>query len=172
MSPLKDLGSFLAHAVVLEDEAATRYRELADAMSVHNNPEVEALFRKMAEYSDMHRAEAVGHAEQHAGGLPDLKPWEFRWPGDESPESGRLESVHYLMTPYHALELALAAEQGAHAFYSGVAEQTGNADIRTLAREFSAEEKQHVEALEKWIAQYPEPPDNWDDDLDPPVPID
>lgn len=172
MSPLKDLGSFLAHAVVLEDEAATRYRELADAMAVHNNREVEELFAKMAGYSEMHRAEAVAHAEQHAGGLPDLKPWEFEWPGDESPESGRLESSHYLMTPFHALELALEAEEGAFAFYSSIANQTHDRAIRELAEEFSAEEKQHAEALKKWIAQYPEPPENWDDDLDPPVPID
>jgi rubrerythrin len=172
MSPLKHLGSFLAHAVVLEDEAATRYQELADAMAVHNNTQVEALFRKMAGYSEMHRAEAVAHAEKHAGGLPDLKPWEFEWPGDESPESGRLESSHYLMTPFHALQLALEAEQGAFAFYSSIASQTHDRAIRELAQEFSAEEKQHVEALEKWINQFPEPPENWDDDLDPPVSVD
>ena len=172
MSPLTDLGSFLAHAVVLEDEAATRYRELADAMAVHNNPDVEALFRKMAEYSDMHRAEAIEHAEKHAGGLPDLKPWEFEWPGDESPESGRLESAHYLMTPFHALGLALEAEEGAFEFYSHIAGTTENAAIGQLAEEFSAEEKQHVEALKKWINQFPEPQENWDDDLDPPVPVD
>ncbi|QOC22481.1 ferritin family protein [Wenzhouxiangella sp. AB-CW3] len=172
MKPTSHLGCFLAHAVVLEDEAATRYRELADAMAVHNNPEVEALFRKMAEYSDMHRAEAVSHAEQHANGLPDLKPWEFEWPGNESPESGRLESAHYMMTPYHALELALQAEQGAFAFYDDMARRSELDAVRALAREFAEEEAGHVRALEKWLAEFPEPPENWADDLDPPVDID
>jgi len=172
MSPLDHLGCFLAHAVVLEDEAATRYRELADAMAVHNNIAVEALFRQMAGYSDLHRAEAVAHADKHAGGLPDLKPWEFQWPDDESPESGRLESAHYMMTPRHALALALQAEQGAFAFYHSIAEQAADAAIGRLAAAFSDEESQHVKALERWIEQYPEPPDNWDEDLDPPVQVD
>lgn len=172
MSPLDHLGCFLAHAVVLEDEAATRYRELADAMAVHNNPETEALFRKMAGYSDMHRAEAIAHAEKHANGLPDLKPWEFEWPNDESPESGRLESAHYMMTPYHALELALEAEQGAFAFYDAIATDSNEAAIRELAREFADEEASHARALKKWLAEFPKPPENWDQDLDPPVDID
>lgn len=172
MSPHDDLGTFLAHAVVLEDEAATRYDELADAMEVHNNPEVEKLFRQMAKYSRLHRSEAIEHARNHAGGLPDLKPWEFEWPGDESPESGRLESSHYLMTPYHALELALAAEHSARDFYASVAASAKDSGIRELAEEFTAEESEHAEAIGKWLEQYPEPPEGWDEDLDPPVQVD
>ncbi|MFW5927272.1 MAG: ferritin-like domain-containing protein [Wenzhouxiangella sp.] len=172
MKPHEDLGCFLAHAVVLEDEAATRYAELADVMTTHHNGEVAALFTKMAGYSRMHRKEAVRHAEDHAGGLPDLKPWEFEWPDDESPESARLESSHYLMTPYHALELALEAERQAHRFYDRVANSAASERIRALAREFAAEEAGHAAALEKWIGQYPEPPEAWDEDLDPPVQLD
>lgn len=172
MKPGNDLGTFLAHAVVLEDEAATRYDELADAMAVHNNREVEQLFRQMAHYSRLHLAEATEHANAHAGGLPDIKPWEFQWPGNESPESGRLESSHYLMTPHHALKLALEAEQSARDFYASVANDTNDTAIRKLAEEFTAEESEHAQAIEAWIQQYPEPPEGWDEDLDPPVMVD
>jgi rubrerythrin len=172
VSPLDDLGAFLVHAVVLEDEAATRYDELADTMEVHHNDEVAALFRQMAGYSRLHLQEASEHAARHAGGLPDLKPWEFEWPGAESPESGQADASHYLMTPHHALKLALAAEESAHEFYAGVAGRASSAAIRELAAEFAAEEAGHAEALRKWLARYPAPPPAWDEDLDPPAAVD
>ena len=171
MKPHQQLGSFLAHAVVLEDEAAERYDELADVMDTHNNDEVAELFRKMAGYSRLHRAEATEHAGRHAGGLPPLKAWEFHWPGRESPESAAMELSHYLMTPHHALKLALAAEIQARDFYAGVAEATDDPAIAALAREFAEEEGEHAEALEAWIARYPEPEPGWDEDLDPPAQV-
>ena len=172
MNLTRDLDVFLAHAVVLEDEAAQRYDELAEAMEVHHNPEVAGLFRKMAGYSRLHLAEAVQRAEEEAGGLPDLKPWEFAWPGDESPESGRMESSHYLMTPHHALKLALAAERSARDFYAGVAERAADPTLEELAREFAAEEDEHARALEQWLERYPAPPEGWDEDPDPPAAVD
>jgi rubrerythrin len=172
VSPLEDLGTFLVHAVVLEDEAATRYDELADTLEVHHNHEVAALFRQMAEYSRLHLQDATEHAMQHAGGLPDLKPWEFEWPGAESPESGQVESSHYLMTPHHALQLALAAELKARDFYASVASHARSAQICRLAAEFAAEEAEHAAALERWLARYPKPPRAWDEDLDPPAAVD
>lgn len=172
MSPWDDLATFLVHAVVLEDEAASRYDELADTMEVHHNDEVATLFRQMAGYSRLHLQEATKHAAGHAGGLPDLKPWEFEWPGAESPESGQVGASHYLMTPHHALKLALAAEESAHAFYAGVAGRASSTAIRELAAEFAAEEAGHAEAIRKWLARYPEPARGWDEDLDPPAAVD
>ena len=168
---MDDVAFFLAHAVTLEDEAADRYDELADALEVHNNPEVVALFRKMAHFSRLHRAEATERADQE-GGLPRLKPWEYQWPDAESPESGAIEDSHYLMTPTHALRLAYQAEIGAHRFYAACARDTANPELRALAEEFAAEEAEHAAELEQWIARYPEPEAGWDDDLDPPVSVD
>jgi rubrerythrin len=172
VSPFDDLGTFLLHAMVLEDEAAARYNELADAMEVHHNREVEVLFRQMAELSRLHLNEATEHASLHAGGRPQMKPWEYDWPGQESPESGRLESSHYLMTPQQVLDLALEAELSAHDFYDSVARQASDESIRVLAAEFAAEEAEHVEVLRRWLALYPEPPRAWDEDLDPPTSVD
>lgn len=172
MSPLDDLGVFLVHAVVLEDEAATRYDALADTMEVHHNDEVAALFRQMASYSRLHLDEAMQHAAKQSGGLPDLKPWDFNWPGAESPESGEVESTHYMMTPHHALKLALAAERSAHSFYADIAANARSEHIRELAAEFAAEEAEHAEALEEWLQRYPTPPRAWDEDLDPPAAVD
>ncbi|WP_440997034.1 ferritin-like domain-containing protein [Arhodomonas sp. SL1] len=168
---MESVAFFLAHAVTLEEDAADRYDELADALEVHNNPDVVDLFRKMAHYSRLHLAEARERAEAE-GGLPKLKPWEYEWPGDESPESGAIEASHYLMTPAHALRLAHEAETRAHRFYAACAAGTENPSLRELAEAFAEEEAGHARELEGWMALYPEPPADWDEDPDPPVSVD
>ena len=168
---MKTLEVFLAHAVTVEDEAAQRYDELADVMDVHHNDEVAALFRRMAGYSRRHLAEATERAES-AGGLPDLKPWEYEWGTGESPESGPIGDSHYLMTPHHALQLAMKAERGARDFYAGIAAHAEDPNIRAAAEEFAEEEAEHVAELKRWLERYPEPKPGWDEDLDPPVSVD
>lgn len=171
MKPETDMGCFLAHAVVLEDEAAERYEELADAMAAHRNRETEALFRRMAHHCHQHRDEAIERARTHSGGLPDLKPWEFCWPDAESPESGDMGSTHYMMTPHHALGMALAAEVRAQRFYHQVAEDSDDTAITALAADFAAEEAEHVRAIERWLERTPAPPEGWHEDPDPPADI-
>ncbi len=175
MSPEVHAGAsvalFLAHAITLEDEAAERYDELADVMAVHHN-EVEALFRRMAGYSRLHRDEAQARAAAEALALPPLRPWEFAWPAPESPESAALEHTHYLMDAHQALSLALAAERQAQAFYRQVAETTADSGVRALATEFAEEEAEHARLLEAWLAQHPPSSASPGDDLDPPVAID
>ncbi len=169
---MNELSLFLTHAVALEDESAERYEDLADNMEMHHNPEVAELFRKMAHYSRLHRQEAVGLAERETGGLLDLNPWEFQWQGRESPESGDIDATHYLMTPYHALSLALDAERRARDFYADVAARTTNERVRELAHGFAGEEAEHATILEQWLQRYPPPEPGWDEDPDPPTAAD
>ncbi|WP_404378946.1 ferritin family protein [Caenispirillum salinarum] len=162
---------FLAHALQLEQEAAVRFDELADMLEVHNNHKgVVELFRKMAHFSRLHLAEA----KERAVGVdvPAMKPWEFKWPGDEAPESGEITDAHYLMTPHHALKLALASETQGFDFYRGLADNSADQDVRAMAREFADEEAEHVATLKEWLDRYPEPDSAWDEDMDPPVSVD
>ena len=168
---MDDLRLFLSHAVALEGDAAERYNELNRALDVHNNPEVAELFRRMEHYSNLHLAEATERAEQ-AGGVIRIKPWEFQWQDSDSPETAAFENSHYMMTAHHALKLALQAERNAFAFYDGVRKATQNPQVRTLAAEFAEEESGHAAELEQWLQHYPAPADDWDEDPDPPVPVD
>ena len=165
---MDSVARFLAHAVFLEEAAADQYDELADALEVHNNPAVVELFRRMAHYSRLHLSEVLERAMEE-GELPTLKPWEYQWPGSNSPEAADQEAAHYLMTPYHALQMAHAAEVKAFRFYDDCARSTSNPEVRRLSSTFASEEKEHVEEIETWMADYPLPPEGWDDDLDPPV---
>jgi hypothetical protein len=90
------LAEFLAHSVELESEAQDRYGELADAMEGHHNREVAAFFRRMAEEAEHHLMEVTELAGDMV--LPQLKAWDYDWPGTEPPETADYESVHYRMS--------------------------------------------------------------------------
>jgi len=164
--PIETIPELLAHAFVMETEATDRYQDLADQMEVHHNEEVAALFRKLVEIEGRHVAQVEEMSAELE--LPDLAPWEFRWPEEDSPDGPDIHDVHYLMTPYQAIELALAGERRAAAFYHGVADSAAPGEVRELAARLAAEEDEHVELLEEWLERYAEPEAGWDEDPDPP----
>ncbi len=157
----------LARAYTIEREAEYRYADLADQMEVHNNLELAKLFRKMAAVEAKHAEHIKDRAEGQV--LPHLSPLAGHWPGAEAPENIGPEDMHYLMTPHHALKLALAGEQQAAAFFEEMAKIAADAPTRALAEELAAEEREHVRMAEEQLARYPEPEEGWDDDPDPPM---
>jgi rubrerythrin len=168
VKPPKTLDEFMAQALAFEREAAQRYTEFADAMETHNNLEVAKLFRTMAEYETKHAKQimaAMGWAKAPA--LPA-----GGWPSFEGPETVPFDEVHYLMQPWHALQLALAAEQRAEAFFGELARTTDSVSVRAAALELQAEEREHVELVKAWIAKMPAPDRDWAHDPDPPRYID
>jgi len=136
-------------------------------MEMHNNSELEQMFRKLAFHEGQH-AEDIRKQMVDAN-VPELRLGEFRWTGPESPEAVDLGEIHYMMTPWHALQLALKAEQQAFAFFDEFRRTTGDPDIKRLADEFAEEEEEHVAMVLKELEKYPEPDENWDEDPDPPV---
>jgi len=169
-SPAFSMAELLAHALVIELEAVQSYKDLTTQMEQCGNAEVARLFSKMAELE-------AGHAQKirdQAGEieLPDLAPWEYRWPGVEPPENIDLAGVHYLMTPHLALTLALENEMDAMAFFEAVARDCADERVRSLAIEFAEDERQHVAWMQDWLDKYPEPEADWDYDPDPPAAID
>ncbi|KAF0137330.1 MAG: rubrerythrin [Rhodospirillaceae bacterium] len=165
------IADFLAHAIALEADAALCYDELAAAMDVHNNRAVTALFQQMASYARHHLAEVEAIARNYD--VPRLKSWEFDWKGrDTSPEQAAMEEAHYLMTPYQALQMALAAEEQAFAYYDGVRTRTNDPVLQNLATQLATEEAEHVRLVRAWLDRSPPPAADWDHDPDPPVSID
>lgn len=154
------LPEFLAHAIALEHEAAERYLELADMMEAHRNDPVSALFRDMVDYSRLHHASIVERARGIE--LPRLRSWQYRW--SQPPEAGGDEAFDYLLEPYNALRYARENEVRAMEYYSQVGMSTSDAEVRRLASEFAAEETEHVQALDDWLARTPRPAAPWRDD--------
>ncbi len=162
---IASIEDLLAHARDMEAEAAQRYDELADQMEVHNNHEVARLFRKLAEIEAKHIAavEAMGDGLE----LPEFKPWEYAW-DNESPEAPEVDSVHYLMTPYHAIAVALQFEKKAVEFFDNVIANSVDPKLIETAEHLAEDERGHVKLLEEWLARFPEPEPGWDEDPDPP----
>ena len=163
---ITDLDTFLAYSVALEEEAAERHDELADMMAVHNNPEVEATFRKLAGYSRLHAREIRDHAR--GSDLPRIAPWDFGWETAEGPETTDIGEASYLMTPARALRIAMGNEQRAHDFYRAISRESPDPDVRALAAEFADEEQEHLALLQQWLAKLPEGSDEAAFDPDPP----
>ncbi len=160
------LEDFMRQAYALEREAVERYTEFADSMETHNNLEVAAMFRTMAGYESKHAQQIM--AEMGWTEPPEPPAGGFGWTGFEAPETVPIDEVHYLMRPWHALQLAIAAEQRAEAFFGALANATTNESVRKAALEMQAEEHEHVELVRAWLAKVPEPEADWDADPDPP----
>ena len=164
--PALTLEQFMAQALAMEREAADRYTEFADMMETANNPEVAALFRTMAGYEVKHAEQIM--AEMGWTEAPPPPPIPFGAPGAESPEAMPLDEAHYLMQPWHALQLALTAEKRAQAFFALLARMATTEPVRRAALELQAEEAGHVALVQQWLEKVPKPDQDWAVDPDPP----
>ena len=161
---IHSVGELLAHARVMETEAYECYQDLAEQMDLHNNKEVADLFRRIAEEEKKH----IEKVEERAGDveLPHIAPWEFK---AFETEDLILHAGDMHMTPYHALALALRAEERSYAFFTQVVEMSKDEQVLALARELQEEELLHVTQIKERLAKEPKPDEGWDEDPDPPV---
>ena len=164
---ISSLADLFAIAYEIEIEAVERYKLLADQMEAHNNAELVAMFRDLARAEGLHAEEirrlagdidVVAHAAKLGA-----------WKTGESPEEADLNAAHYLMTPWHALQMALAGEERALAFYQQIVDTAEDSSIKAMAAEFVNEETEHVELCQRLLRRHKEPPDSWSHDFDPAV---
>ena len=164
---ISNLNDLLAVAYQIEIDAVERYNVLADQMETHNNPELVKVFRDLARAEGIHGEEirrlagdfdVVNHARQIA-----------RFRRAESPEEAALDSAHYLMTPWHALQLSLAGEKRALAYFGRVVEAATDPKVKAMAEELMEEETEHVNLVNRLLLRYPRPDDSWAEDPDPPA---
>ncbi len=159
-------AEFMAHAYAMEAEAAERYAEFADSMEVHNNREVAELFRKLSRIEQRHADQIM---EQMGWKQSPATSADVRWEGAEGPETADPTELHYLMQPYHALQIALHNERRARDFFAHLAKATKDKGVRAGALEMQEEEAEHVRLIEEWLKRTPKPDANWQADPDPPV---
>jgi len=162
-----NLNDLLAVAYQIEIDAVERYNLLADQMETHNNPELVKVFRDLARAEGIHGEEirrlagdfdVVAHARQIA-----------KIERSESPEEAELGSAHYLMTPWHALQLSLAGEKRALAYFTSIVETAEDPKVKDMAAELVEEETEHVNLVHRLLRRYPQPSESWAEDLDPPA---
>lgn len=166
---VSSLADLLAVAYQIEADAVDRYDLLAGQMETHNNPELTAVFRDLARAEAIHRDEI----QRLAGDFDVIAHARMaKWARGESPEQADLGSAHYMMTPWHALDMALAGEKRALAFFKAIAETATDPHITKMAEEFAEEETEHVNLVHRLMNKYHLPPHAWSEDLDLPIPQD
>ncbi|MFO1102904.1 MAG: ferritin family protein [Methylocystis sp.] len=149
---MESVEEFLAYAIRLEQDAAERFGQLADAMESSGNREVGKLFRQLADYSRLHLDDARARAGFRK--MPVKAPTDFVWPDIESPETAAIWAADPFLGRGQALEIALDAERAGLEYYKQVFETTQDPEIKTLAKEFVQEERAHVAELQRWIAAH------------------
>lgn len=160
------LADFMAQALQMELDAAQRYNEFADMMEIHNNVEVAQWFRKMAAIEGKHATQIM--KEMGWTQAPQSFPGALQLEGFEAPETAAVDEVHYLMQPWHVLQLALANEERAERFFAQLARLATVDSVRKAALELQQEEREHVELVKAWMLKVPQPQPDWDQDPDPP----
>jgi rubrerythrin len=158
-------ADFMAQAYSMELDATERYAQFAEQLDTHNNREVADMFRKLSKIEALHARRIL--EEMGWPSLPAL-PAAFAWEEGAAPETAPLDAIHYLMQPYHALQLALAGERRAQAHFEGIAAGKAPKKLRAAAAEMAEEEREHVRLIEAWLARVPQPSADWDHDPDPP----
>jgi rubrerythrin len=164
---ITNLADLFAVAYRIEADAVERYELLADQMETHNNPELVAVFRDLCRAEKIHRDEIqrlAGDIDvvKHARQMPC-------WGRGDSPEEVDLGAAHYMMTPWHALQMALEGEKRALDFFTSVVETAKDPRVKRLAEEFAEEEAEHVNLVHRLLRRYPQPAASWSSDPDAPI---
>ena len=166
--PNAGYAEFMARAYVMEMDASERYADFADQMEVHNNPEVADLFRKLSHIEGLHAQRIL---EEMGWTQPPRALLSWRWDEEpEPPETAPVTELHYLMQPWHALEIGLRNERRALKFFERLVKSASMpAAVKKVAKEMADEEREHVRLIEQWMKRVPKPEPGWDRDPDPPV---
>jgi rubrerythrin len=158
-------AELMVRAYYMELDAESRYEMLADQMDVHNNTAVAEMFRKLARIEAKHAQSIL--AQMRWKKAPAL-PAAYAWDGFEAPETVAADEPHYLMQPWHALQLALRCEKRAQHYFERIVASKPPARVLAAAREMADEEREHVRLICEWLKKVPQPDPDWDRDPDPP----
>jgi rubrerythrin len=139
--PIATPEEFYAHALVIEREAAERYAEFAEWFEMRSAP-LARLCGRLAVLEREHfeeLAESCARLE-----LPEIAAGDYRWLERDSPETTAREFFYRVADSRQLLEIALAAEVRAHAFFVQVARTAPDRAVRELAAVMAAEENEHI----------------------------
>ena len=153
MKLIESAPELYAHAIAMEREAAERYSEFAERMDDEGREALARVFAQLARAE----AEHLETLERRTAGiaLPEIAAGQYRWLDNGAPETAARELVYRLMTPRHALAIALHAERRAQAFFEHVFWTASDPALRALAKEMAAEEREHVAFVSRLLEDTP-----------------
>lgn len=149
LAPVHSLQELFAIAYALEEEARTRYSELAKKMREHDALDTAAVFDRLAEEERGHRDQVTQWSRQWTGMVPKSSDVQWELPDTFDDEAAGELAGSRLATPYRALSMAVRNEERAFAFWTYVAAQADDAAIHQAAEAMAREELEHVALLRR-----------------------
>jgi rubrerythrin len=138
-------------AILIEEEAKERYEELAAQMRLHHTPEAASFFFFMVGNEAKHGEQLAARRSELFADEPRTVTRAMLW-DVEAPE---YDEVRASMTRRQALEVALRAEEKAHAFFDAALPYVRNAEAKKLFEELREEEVEHQQMLRAELAKLP-----------------
>jgi len=136
-------------AIMIEEEAAERYEDLAAQMDVHHTPQAADFFRFMVKNETKHGEELSDRRKKLFGDAPRNVDSSMIWEV-EAPE---YEKVRVFMTAQEALNVALQSEEKAYRFFEGAVKHVTDKEVLDLFEELKQEEIEHQDLVKKELAK-------------------
>jgi rubrerythrin len=144
--PVTSTEQLMAIALMLEQEASSRYTELSVRMRLQKEESLAELFAFLSRIEARH----VAHLQSRAQTLIGTAAPAATATGWEVPESFDEEAARSAsLTPYNALAIAVRNEERAFALYSYIAAHAANDALRLLAEDLAKEELDHAGLLRR-----------------------
>ena len=139
-------------AILIEEEAAERYEELAEQMEAHHTMDAGEFFRTMIGNEKKHGAELAKRRSELFGDAEVQVDRSLLW----EVEAPAYDSVQMFMTAGQALGVALDAEKKAFQFFSDALAHIENAEVKQLFEELRDEEVVHQDLVLKELQKLPD----------------
>jgi rubrerythrin len=145
---VESIEELMALAAAMEDEAATRYAEIAERMRHEGDPALADVFDRLSA-GERHHLESVHDWSRRTNGK-GVDPATIRWNASETFDDEGSATAHpRLFNAYRALSMAVRNEERAFAFWSYVAAHAKTDDVRQAAETMAHEELGHVAILRR-----------------------
>jgi rubrerythrin len=139
-------------AILVEEEAEERYRELADNLEFHNTKEAARFFRFMVTCEAKHGEELSAKRKELFGDQPVSVDRSMLW----DVEAPGFETAKSFMTLQEALDVAMAAETKAFEFFDDALPEVSDPEVRELFTELRQEEVEHMQMVRDQMKKIPD----------------
>jgi rubrerythrin len=143
---IADLEALLGLANAVEEEAVTRYAQLAGLMEQRGDQATAAVFHEMCEIERRHVEMVAGLADSLQRPVPPAAGFAWHLPPDIA-ESWDAVQHSALLTPYRALAIAVTNEERTFALYSYIAAHADDPAVARQAEALAREELAHAAEL-------------------------
>lgn len=138
-------------AGLIEIEAFQRYELFSEQIGHRNPGDAASMFRSMAVNERKHAEQIAKRRLELFGDAPPKVTLDDIF-DVEAPDVG---SPNWNMSALKALEVALASEKKAFAFYDEALPSVKQKDVKSLFLELRDEESEHIQMVEEIIAKLP-----------------